>query len=103
MSEVAISAFVPRAIYVIDHRVRAHVKRAILPNLMAVWTEQECLDRMRNRSVALARSAQVEQGQNLVDFRRRSSQENPAGPLRIMALRVLRELRRGVVLGIKRN
>ena len=56
MSEVVMLA--ARAIDVGHHSVRAHVKRVVLSNLTAVGSEQECLDGMRNRPVALARPAQ---------------------------------------------
>ena len=58
VSEIAMSAAC--AIDVGGHCIRAHVERVVLSNLTAVGTEQERGDRMRNRSVALARPAQFE-------------------------------------------
>jgi hypothetical protein len=52
-----LSAFAARPSNVGDDIVGAHVESAVLANLMAVGAEQECLDRMRNRSIALARAA----------------------------------------------
>lgn len=60
VSELAISAPAARTVDVGDYRVRAHIERVVLANLMAVGTEQECLDGMGNRSIALARPPQVE-------------------------------------------
>jgi len=58
MSAVVISAVC--AIDVGGHCIRAHVERVVLSNLTAVGTEQECLDGMRNRSIALARPTKFE-------------------------------------------
>ena|ERR1700722_8438703 len=58
VSEMAMLA--ARAIDVGGHCIRTHVERVVLSNLTAVRTDQECLDGMRNRSVALARPAQFE-------------------------------------------
>ena len=102
LSAIAISAFAARAIDVADYRVRTYVERVVLTNLVAVGTEQKCGHRMSNRSVALAPPAELEQRKDLVNSLRRTSQENPSVPIRMMPLRVLREFRGTVVLGIER-
>src|SRR5271156_6962241 len=101
VSEIAISAACP--IDVSDHRVRAHVERAVLPNLMAVGTEQECFNRVRDCSITLARSAEFELREDLVDLRGRPGQKNPAVLVRVMTLRVFCEFRGTIVLGIERD
>src|ERR1700722_9110036 len=100
VSDIVMSA--ARAIDVCGHCIRANVERVVLSNLTAVGTEQECRYRMRNRSIAVARPAQFEQCEHLVDFRGRACQKDPSILACAVALSVLRKFGGAVVLGIQR-
>src|ERR1700722_12009362 len=95
------SAIVISAACAIDvggHCVRAHVERVVLSYLPAVGTEQKRGYRMCNRSVALARPAQLEQREHLVDFRGRPRQKDPSILACAMALSILCKFCRAVML-----